>query len=310
MSASQDHAPIETIEALIQEEVGRNIVVLAAAARGNLRRAAASIAATGKPVIGIITGFYVPSGIPPAAETDGPVGVALLALGLQRAGIAWRVATDTPCAAACAAALKAAGLPDTSLDVAELDAPLDPLVAAWREAGVTHALSIERCGRSADGRPRNARGGDVGAYTVAMDDLFAAGPWSTLAIGDGGNEIGMGALPRDLITAYVANGETIASVTPADHLVVAGVSNWGAWGLLAALALLRPDWRASLSSALDPAHDEAILRATVANGPAVDGLSRAQALTVDNLGMDIHHAKLRAIAAVVSAAPPPVATGH
>ena len=307
MPDSQDRAPIETIEALIHEEVGRNILSIAEATRGNLRRAAASIAAENKPVIGIITGFYVPSGIPPAAETDGPVGVALLALGLERAGIAWRIATDTPCASACAAALTAAGLENSVLDIAALDAPLDPLIATWRAAGVTHALSIERCGRAADGRPRNARGGDVGAYTAALDDLFTAGPWATIAVGDGGNEIGMGALPRDLITAHVANGEMIASVTPADHLIVAGVSNWGAWALLAALAVMRPDWRAPLASALDPAHDEAILRATVHHGPAVDGLSRAQALTVDNLGMDIHHAKLRAIAAVVSAAPPPAA---
>ena len=34
--------------------------------------------------VGIITGFYVPLGTPPAAETDGPVGAAMLAGALTR----------------------------------------------------------------------------------------------------------------------------------------------------------------------------------------------------------------------------------
>ena len=59
---------------------------------------------------------------------------------------------------------------------------------------ITHAMSIERCGRSADGAPRNMRGEDISAYTTPLDDLFSAGPWDTIAIGDGGNEIGMGRL--------------------------------------------------------------------------------------------------------------------
>ena len=90
------------------------------------------------------------------------------------------------------------------------------------------------------------RGLDIGAHTAALDDLFTAGPWQTIAVGDGGNEIGMGALPRALIAQYVAHGETIACVTPAQHLIVAGVSHWGAYALIGALAVLRTDWRGQL----------------------------------------------------------------
>ena len=228
------------IEALVQEEVGRNISHLCAAAKGGLFAAASSIAAAEAPVVGVITGFFVPRADPPAAETDGPVGAALLVRALASAGVRVRMATDAPCAATCAAALVGAGVGDVPLDVVELGAPMGPLVEAWQAAGVTHALSIERCGRASDGRPRNLRGVDIGEFTAPLDELFLGGGWARLAVGDGGNEIGMGALPRALIAQDVAHGESIACATAADYLIVAGVSNWGAWGLVAALAVLRP----------------------------------------------------------------------
>src|SRR5262249_13961980 len=150
--------------------------------------------------------------------TDGPVGTALLAKGLEVVGMPCRLATDTLCRDACAAALAAAGCSRVSLDIAATGSPLGQLIETWRDAAVTHAISIERCGRSADGPPRNMRGEDIGSHTVPLDDLFSAGPWDTIAVGDGGNEIGMGALPRSLIGEHVAHGEVIACVTPAQYL--------------------------------------------------------------------------------------------
>jgi len=142
------------------------------------------------------------------------------------------------------------------------------------------------------------RGLDISSYTAPLDELFAAGPWETIAVGDGGNEIGMGYLPRQLIAQHVEHGETIACVTPARHLIVAGVSNWGAYGLLAALAILREDWRKQMLGCLDETLDKAVLEATVVRGPAVDGVSRLRAMTVDNLALAIHHKKLREIRAL------------
>ena len=153
----------------------------------------------------------------------------------------------------------------------------------------------------ADGAPRNMRGLDISTYTAPLDELFTAGPWQTIAIGDGGNEIGMGSLPRELIAQHIDHGETIACVTPAQHLIVAGVSNWGAYALLGALAALRPDWREQLLACLDEKLDKAVLEATVNNGPAVDGVSRLRAMTVDNLGLSVHHSKLREIRTLVQA---------
>jgi hypothetical protein len=245
----------------------------------------------------LITGFYVPQASPPAAETDGPLGAALLAKGLEAVGIRCRLATDEPCRGACAAALTGAGLSGVPVDAASVPATVE----TWRRAQITYAISIERCGRSADGTPRNMRGLDISSYTAPLDELFTAGPWKTIAIGDGGNEIGMGSLPRELIAKHVDHGETIACVTPAQHLIVAGVSNWGAYALLGALAVLRPDWRERMLVCLDEKLDQAVLEATVDNGPAVDGVSRLRAMTVDNLDIAIHHSKLRQIRALVPA---------
>jgi D-glutamate cyclase len=296
-------ALVDDIERLVQSEVGRNIAPLAKAARGGLWSAAASLAAAQPCRVGIITGFFVPGGSPPAAETDGPVGAALLARGFAEIGIAARLATDTPCHNACAAALAAAGVAATPLDTVAIGDRVELLIAAWRAAGITHALAIERCGQSADGSPRNMRGEDIGAYTVPFDPLFAAGLWDTIGIGDGGNEIGMGALPRAVVAVAITHGETIACVTPARHLIVAGVSHWGAYALLGAVALLQPKWRRSLLACLDPTLDRAILAAMLRDGPAVDGVSRRQAPTIDNFELAFHHQKLTAIRRLVEAAP-------
>ena len=291
------HSVVDDIERLIQVDVGRHVTALFEAARGGLARAAMVLAAAAEVRVGFITGFYVPLGSPPAAETDGPVGTALAAKGLVEVGIACRLATDEPCRGACAAALVGAGATSVPVDTGDIAT----MIATWRRAGITHAISIERCGRSADGAPRNMRGLDISSYTAPLDELFVAGPWDTIAIGDGGNEIGMGSLPRELIGQHVDHGETIACTTPARHLIVAGVSNWGAYGLLGALAALRADWRERLLACLDEEHDKAVLEATVNNGPAVDGVSRLRAMTVDNLELAVHHNKLREIRALVEA---------
>jgi hypothetical protein len=291
-------ACVDRIEALIHAEVGRNINGLFAAAKGGLWNAALTLATAADPSIGIITGFYVPQGTPPAAETDGPLGAVLLASSLHSVGATCRLITDEPCRATCAAALRGSAIP---LDVVALGGAVGEAIALWRRHSVSHVVSIERCGRSADGMPRNMRGEDISAFTTPLDELFAAGPWQRIAIGDGGNEIGMGSLPASLIAAEIAHGETIACATPADHLIVAGVSNWGAYALIGALAVIRAGWRDQLIRCLDPARDGTILRAMVNDGPAVDGVTRERTLTVDSLPIEVHHAKLCAIRAVVEA---------
>jgi D-glutamate cyclase len=289
---------VDRIEALIQQEVGRNIAGLFRAASGGLWGAASALASAPRLSVGLITGFYVPLGAPPAAETDGPVGAAMLAAALRRVGATCRVATDEPCQATCAAALQGIDVP---VDVVPLGGAVEQTIAHWCGFGVTHAIAIERCGRSKDGAPRNMRGEDISAFTQPLDGLFLAPWWRKIAIGDGGNEIGMGSLPASLIGADIAHGGAIACTTPSEFLIVAGVSNWGGYALIAALAVLRPDWREILIDCLDPERDAAILHACVNDGPAVDGVTRQRTLTVDSLPTEVHREKLQAIRAVVEA---------
>jgi len=270
-------SPLETIESIVCRDVGRGTGGLIEATRGELAAAAATLAQSKS--VGLITGFYVPRGETPAAETDGPVGTGLLARALAACGLRVRIATDAPCISVVRSAASDIEVDDVA-DVGQA-------ISRWQQAGVDCVIAIERCGKSVDGRPRNMRGADVSAWTLPLDDLFLGGGWKRLAVGDGGNEIGMGKLPRKLIGESVPNGEAIASVTSCDHLVVAGVSNWGAYGLMAALAVMRPEWRDVIAEYLTAEQDRAVTAATVAAG-AVDGVTARREPTVDGFGADIH----------------------
>jgi D-glutamate cyclase len=289
---------IAAIEALVCRDVGRKTQELIAASAGELAMAAESLG--GARSVGLITGFFVPRGEVAAPETDGPVGTALLAAALAACGVPARIAVDTPCVKAVRAAVEEAG-GGVAVDEVGVDdgAGIVRLIDAWRDAAITHAVAIERCGRSGDGRPRNMRGVDVSSWTVPLDDLFLGGRWTKLAVGDGGNEIGMGRLPAGLIARTVPNGAAIACVTSCDHLVVAGVSNWGAYGLMAALAVLRPDWRDTIGKFLTAERDLAVTRAIVDKAGAVDGVTARREATVDGFGAETHGAlidELRRIA--------------
>jgi hypothetical protein len=94
-------------------------------------------------------------------------------------------------------------------------------------------------------------------------------------------------------------GEAIGCVTPADFLIAAGVSHWGAYAFLAALALRRADWNAHITRILDPALDQSVIEAMVRHGPAVDGVSGRQEATLDAIPMPEHHALLNTIRALL-----------
>jgi len=286
---SPKRSEFEAIEALVCRDVGRGTQPLIDATRGALASAATSLAKASS--VGLITGFFVPRGEVAAAETDGPVGTALLAAGLAACGVPARIAVDSPCADVVRTAVAAAGGGVSIDEMGVTDrSGLERVIESWQQAAVSHVVAIERCGMAADGRPRNMRGVDVSPWTAPLDDLFLGGPWEKIAVGDGGNEIGMGKLPAGLIARHVPNGAEIACVTPCDHLVVAGVSNWGAYGLIAGLALARSAWSPMLARFLTAERDRTVTRAIVAEAGAVDGVTARREATVDGLGLEVHGA--------------------
>jgi len=255
--------PFESAEQTILDDPGgRNIKSLFRP--GHLESACRALAAAKR--IGIVTGFYVPSAA--ACETDGPLGAAHLATTL-RAHAQVVVGTDRWC------------LPQVKALIPDADDDPDSL------QNCDVFVAIERLGRAADGRYYSMRGLDLTAWTEPLDQLFVDRPAgvTTIGVGDGGNEIGMGCVQDD-VRRSISGGATIACVVPADHLVVAGVSNWGAWALAAGVDHLR-------GTSTGPSFAEAFanLRTLVAAG-AVDGVTGRNEPTVDGLSWAIHEQTL------------------
>jgi hypothetical protein len=134
--------------------------------------------------------------------------------------------------------------------------------------------------------------GDTAPLHLLFQDPAWECPWVTIGIGDGGNEIGMGLLPSEIVRDDIPNGHLIAATTATDHLIVAGVSNWGGWGLLQAMALAKPDLSAALLKDFNPEKDHAFLVAAVEVGQAVDDSRVDRAATpvmsVDRLPWEDH----------------------
>ena len=88
-------------------------------------------------------------------------------------------------------------------------------------------LAIERAGRNKQGSHCTMSGRTV--EVEPMDDIFVSlnsHPLvSTICIGDGGNELGMGKV-YDKVVEHIPKGDIIACETACDYVVAAGVSNW------------------------------------------------------------------------------------
>ena len=121
---------------------------------------------------------------------------------------------------------------------------------------------------------------------------------TTIGIGDGGNEIGMGKIRWDTIRRNIPNGALIACRVPTDYLIVAGVSNWGAYALAAGVALLM---NKSLPPDLfDVEREREILRIMVEKGPLADGATGQHTFTVDGLPFEVYAGPLRELGRISS----------
>lgn len=215
----------------------------------------------------LTTGFYVGG----FAETDGPMGTMALARALKRLGFSPVIVTDSY----CKGYFEAEGIETVYLDLGADDADAAKLLDSLQPAGL---ISVERCGRDSKGVYANMRGVDISSETAPCDALFLAayGKIPTIGVGDGGNEIGMGNVARAV--------EQRLSLTPArikaDILVIATVSNWGAYGIVAALAE-----QTGISLLVSFREAEKFLLRTVEMG-SVDGISHEHVARVDGFGMD------------------------
>ncbi len=155
--------------------------------------------------------------------------------------------------------------------------------AALEQLAPVAVVSIERPGLSAQGGYFNMRGEDITDRCACFDYYVEFANCPTIAVGDGGNEIGMGNV-RDAIAAL----DIVPAVTGCDELLVADVSNWGAYGLIAILGYWRGE---DLLGTISPL---AILAYLSSRG-SVDGVTRENTLTEDSLPAEVGAGVIRAL---------------
>jgi hypothetical protein len=251
-------------------------------------------------------------------ESDGPIGASGLARAISEGFDAVTVLiTDRQLMAPTAALVRRAG--PSVVDAVEAgrvnDNPRFTSVAvvdscseddeeARREAAALidsyaprAVIAVERLGLTREGTYCNAVGHPFAEGRSRLDHVVheaSSRGIPTIGIGDGGNEIGMGAI-ADAVRTYMPHGAAICSVTATDIVLPVGVSNWGCYGIQAALALLtgRPVF------VHPPALERRLIEATVDVG-FIDSPLGKGALSVDGLGIDIHVGITELLAAAVS----------
>ena len=192
----------------------------------------------------IITGFPVPPNN--VGETDGPPGASVLADALESAELKPIFVTDELCAE-----IVKASRPKTP--VVKLPVNLKTARNVAEDLLFKHnpsiLISIERPGWNRKKEYHTMRGLNISSLVGKTDYLFHLAQSqgiATVAVGDGGNELGCGAIIH-AVQKHVPYGAKcqcpcrggIAAATPADVLLIAGISNWGAYGIAACFRLLK-----------------------------------------------------------------------
>lgn len=217
----------------------------------------------------IVTGFYILSAGRP--ESDGPPGAIAIGQALRALGRRVTYVTDQYSAALMRGLL--GGEPEVvEFPIADVDTSRRTAAELLARLKPSLLVSIERCGRTGDDAYLNMRSLDITQYTARVDYLFESGIPS-VGIGDGGNEIGMGNLAQFIPSVDTLPGDP--AVTKVDRLVIASVSNWGGYGLVASLSRLVG------RNLLPSVEDETRMIIRAVDLGAVDGTTGEQKYYVD-----------------------------
>lgn len=229
----------------------------------------------------IATGFYTLSA--GKSETDGPPGAIAIGNALQSLGRRVAYISDHHTTSL---------LRDLVGDNVEvIDFPIcnaatsqqaSENILSQQKPGLI--ISIERCGRNIDGIYRNMWDDDITAHTARLDYMFESSVPS-VGIGDGGNEIGMGNLAKVIPGLELLSGKP--AVTTVNHKVIASVSNWGGYGLVAALSQLT-----GRNLMPTPEAEARLIHRMVELG-AVDGVSGKNKACVDGFTLEENTEVLR-----------------
>ncbi|XP_037341837.2 D-glutamate cyclase, mitochondrial isoform X4 [Pungitius pungitius] len=241
-------AKIRQLETIIGEDPGQR-GIRALFVQDELLRSCLALSHANS--VAITTGFPTHHTQSPPDETDGPPGAIAMATMLLSLGKQVTMVTDRRALEMNRAIVDEAvrtGVLKTAISIVtfEESGPDSALRFLCHHGDPNkprydHLVAIERTGRAEDGNYYNMRGVNIKHLVDPIDDLFIAAKdipgIITTGIGDGGNELGMGAL-RDKVRTMMPNGGLIACDVPADYAITAGVSNWGGYAVACGLYLL------------------------------------------------------------------------
>ncbi|MCP4877509.1 MAG: DUF4392 domain-containing protein [Gammaproteobacteria bacterium] len=199
-------------------------------------------------------------------ETDGPVGAIAMYEAFEKLGATPHIICGRPLSQVLAAKYRVHEIRVGDHDKREHEAQ-DALEHFHPDA----IISIERPGQAADGDYYNMRGESISEHTACFDTFMEQSDCPTIAIGDGGNEIGMGN-----VAAALQGLNIVPATTTCDELIIADVSNWGAYGIISFLSVWN---QRDLLAEIVPLD---ILRYISELG-SVDGVTRINQLTEDGL---------------------------
>jgi D-glutamate cyclase len=256
--------------------------------------------------IAIVTGFNIlVNAAPPAPETDGPPGALALARVLRELERDVCLVCDDKNTAVLQELADDFDIPLKTIPASDGEHWCDRFLKDYKP---DHLVSIEHPGPSYcpksipasfkdrflaqvdpqhHNRAQNMAGVALGALAPETYHLFekASKDVVTIGIGDGGNEMGMGALPWTVLAETISGGlgGQIACRIPCQHLIVSGVSNWAAYALCAALMIL-----GHCSIDLLSSHGEKVVLDRLIDKGAIDGVSKENTATVDGLPWASH----------------------
>jgi len=214
----------------------------------------------------LYTGFYLGG----HAETDGPLGTFFLYKALKVLGYEPIIITDSFC--------NNFFLECETIYLSHENCKQTYFLKLINEYNPICHISIERCAKNINGIYRTSAGADISEFTPCLDELFELGNKTapTFAIGDGGNEIGMGNFKEFLENEL----NVIPSTVNCDFPIIASVSNWGAYGFIAEL-------ERKLKTSLLPSYLEVdkYMDYIISLG-CVDGMSLKNEKTVDGKNWD------------------------
>ena len=228
----------------------------------------------------LFTGFVVPE-LYPQGENDGPLGAIALSRSLERIGLIPTIWVDPQL-------LDSATWLGAELGI---NGPIRSIDTDWlgrRENRPAAAIAIEKPGQNDESTMHTFDGIAIVSGSIPIDHLFHEWTGSktlTIGIGDRGNEIGFGRfrdevarLRPETASCRCGCGGGVISTTPTQLLLPAAVSNWGAYGIAAALAILVNE-EALL---LDPDEETRLLQVAAVRG-CVDGVQRRGGFGVDGI---------------------------